>query len=322
MKQSSGETVPNSFAETVQLVENYAKQKISREVRDKQLYYHTIDHSLAVKRRANIIFQAIESVLPQNQIKIDFNRLKSLIGVTAIAHDMVQKFTDADEANQPRKRIPGISEVASADQLISYIHQLNQRLSKLGVDDSILFGDLDLAIIKDGILATICDRDPQAGKADYSFSPYSIYQPYLYTSQPKTSIVGDIIALADLGALGMEGVEAFLREGILVFLEDNLDLKDLILSCDLNYDSFDLPTQAKIKARLLNMSRFIVSLAQERYARFELEIAGFPPKACQILRSQVFIHFNQKNIAQIKAIVPTDENTSFTKLINFFCLNN
>lgn len=322
MKQSSSKTEPNSFAETVQLVENYVKQEIIQQTRNKQLFYHTIDHSLAVKRRASTIFRAIESVLPQDRVPLDSHRLKRLIDVSAMAHDLVQQFTNSDEASQPRKRSPGISEIASVDKLTDYIQQLNQRLSKLGVDDSILFGDLDLAIIKDGILATICDRDPQAGRADYSFSPYSIYQPYLYNSQPKISIVGDIIALADLGALGMEGVEAFLREGILVFLEDNLDLKDLIINCDVNCDCCDLPTQARIKTRLLNMSRFIVSLAQERYARFELEIAGFAPEARQILRSQVFIHFNQKNIAKIKAIVPTNENTSFTELINFFCLDN
>ena len=321
MKPSSWKTVPNSFAETVQIVENYARQEIIQEARDKQLFYHTLDHSLAVKRRANTIFEAIEPVLPQSQLTIGLDRLKSLINMTAMAHDMVQQFSNSFEASQPRERIPGISEAATVDKLIEYIQQLNQGLSSLGVDKSILFNDQDIAIIKDGILATVCDRDPQAGKANYSFSNYSIYQPYLYNSQPKISIVGDIIALADLGTLGMEGVQPFLREGILVFVEDNLDLKDFILNCNrLSYDLGDRLTQAKIRSRLLNMSRFIVSLAQERYARFELEIAGFPPEARQILRSQVFIHFNQKNITQIQKSVPTSEKSSFAELIDFFCL--
>lgn len=308
---------PNSFAQTVQLVENYVRQEIVRETKDKQLYYHTLDHSIAVKRRANSIFQAIKSVIPKGQLLVGLDRLESLIDLCAIAHDMVQQFSLSNETHLPRKRTPGISEVATANKLIEYIHQLNQRLSKHNLDSSILFDDRDLAVIEDGILATICDRDPQAGKASYSFSLYSIYQPYLYDSQPKTSIVGNIIALADLGTLGMEGVEQFIKEGILVFLEDNLDLKNLIVGCDYP----DLSARSAVKARLLNMTRFMVSLAQERQARFELEISGFTLPARQILRSQVFIYLNQENIQKIQAIVPTDEDTSLAELIDFFCLN-
>ena len=317
MKQSSWSNKPNSFAETVGLVENYVRQEIIQEVRNKQLYYHTIDHALAVKRRAKLIFWAIEPVLPPDRLPLKSNRLENLLDVCAIAHDTVQEFAEIEAADRPRKRIPGISETATVNKLVEYIRQLNQELSKLDVDSSILFSDLDLAIIKDAILATICDRDPQAGKSNYSFSAHSIYQPYLYNGEPKISLLGNIIALADLGTLAMDGIEPFVREGILVFLEDNLDFKDSILNC--NYP--DSSVRAKIKVRLLNMSRFMVSLARERYARLEREIVDFPPPARQILRSQVFVHLNPQTIAKIEARIPTDDRTSLAELIDFFCLN-
>lgn len=317
MKQSSWSKKPDSFAETVGLVESYVRQEIIQEVRNKQLYYHTLDHALAVKRRAKLIFRAIEPVLTLDRFILKSNRLENLLDVCAIAHDMVQEFVQEEAVDCPRKRIPGISETATIDKLVEYIRQLNQELSRLNVDSSILFSDLDLAIIEDTILATICDRDPQAGKSSYSFSAYSIYQPYLYSSVPKISLLGNIIALADLGTLAIDGIEPFVREGILVFLEDNLDLKDLILNC--NYPNSSV--RAKVKLRLLNMSRFMVSLARERYARLEREIVDFPPPARQILRSQVFVHLNPQTIAKIEAKIPTDDSTSQAELIDFFCLS-
>ncbi len=317
MKENDWEIKSSSFAQTVRLVENYVRQEIERETEREQLYYHTIDHALAVKRRSKTIFQAIEPVLAVNQPGVDWKRLECLLDVCAIAHDMVQQFSDLTEINRPRQRIPGISEAATFDKLIAYIKKLNQTLSELNVDDSILFSDRDLDIIQEGILATICQRDPQAGKVSYSFSNYSIYQPYLYDRQSPISLVGNIIALADLGTLGMEGIEPFIYEGILVFLEDNLDLKDLIIEGK----APDPSSKTQLKARLLNMTRFMVSLALERYARFELEIAAFSAEARHILRSQVFIYLNSQNIAKVREIVPINETTSLDELISFFCLN-
>jgi hypothetical protein len=319
MEHDSWETRPSSFAETVQLVEDYVRAEIAQETEDKQLYYHTLDHALAVKRRANLIFQGIKPVLQVSYSLEELQRLKSLIDLCAMAHDMVQEFVATIEPNKPRQRIPGVSETETTNKLIQYLHNLNQNLANSVLDESILFNDKDLKIIEDAIAATICDRDPLAGKVSYSFSPYSIYQPYLYNSQTKISIVGSVIALADLGTLGMEGIKPYLREGILVFLEDNLDLADLILNCSQN-NSSDLNSNV-IKTRLLNMARFIVSLAQERRARFELEIVSFTPQARQILREQIFVYLNTENIKKIETIVPTKESTSLFELIDFFCLN-
>ena len=318
MKQNYWHKKPSSFAETVELVENYVREEIIRETKDKQLYYHTFDHALAVKRRANKIFQEIKFVLFKSESNCELKRLNSLINLCAMAHDMVQLFESDTLANRPRKRPVGISEVASANKLIEYIQNLNQELATYELEPSIIFSDRDCQIIYDAIVATICERDPQANKASYSFSPYSIYQPYLYNSQSKISIVGSIIALADLGTLGIDGTENYIQDGILVFLEDNLDLKDLIINC--NYSA--IQNKDIVKARLLSMARFIVSLARERQARFETEIAGFSFQARQILRDKIFIYFEIENIKKIETIVPTNENTSLLELVNFFCLNN
>ncbi len=309
MKQNYCHQQPTSFAETVQLVETYVRAEIIQETRNKQLCYHTLEHALAVKRRASIIFQAIRPALAQDLSANELKRLESLVNLSALAHDMVQLFDSSTPVEQPRKRLSGLSEAETANKLLKYIQNLNQELTTADLKSSILFSDLDQQIIQDAISATICRHDPQAGIADYKFSSHSIYQPYLYESQPKISVVGGIIALADLGTLGMDGVEKYIRDGILVFLEDNPNYQELIVDSNL------------LKTKLLAMARFIVSFAHERKARFELEIAGFSPQIRQTLREKVFIYLSQANIKKIEAIVPTSTNVSLEELIDFFSLS-
>jgi hypothetical protein len=324
MTQKYWEQKPTSFTEMVQLVEQYVQGEIVQEIKDKQLYYHNLNHALAVKRRANSIFQAIKPILTENYSLQELTRLESLISICGLAHDMVQIF-EPTPPRSTRKRISGSSELETASKLLQYIKNLNQALKTEKLDPSLLFSDREQQIIRDAIIATICIRDPQGSKAEISWSPHAIYQPYLYDAQSKISMVGRIIALAALGALGMDGVEAYIQDGILVFLEDNPHLKELVLNCHLPSDrpnpSGQDTTQELTRVKLLAMSRFIVDLAHEREARFEQEIAGFMPQMRQILRNQVFIHLNQESINQVKSLVPDQSSASLSELISFFCSN-
>ena len=321
MKQDYWDKKPSSFADTVQLVENYIRQEIIQEVRDKQLYYHNLDHALAVKRRANYIFQQIVPVLSQNKSFAEIERLESLVKISGLAHDMVQIFEPTTTADLSRKRPVGVSEIKTANKLLRYIQKLNRELAAYQIDPSITFSDRDCQIIRDAILATICTRDPLAGKVDYTFSPHSIYQPYLYNSQPKISIVGSIVALADLGALGMDGVENYLQDGISIFWEDNPNIKDWLSNHNSHSDNNVNQHNDRSKAvaeKMLATTQFIVNLAYERKARFELEISGFDEQIRQILRDRVFIHFTRENIRKIEAMVPTQDDTSLSQLSDFF----
>ena len=316
MRQNYWNGNPNSFAKTVQLVKSYVREEVVRETKNKQLYYHTLDHALAVQSRAEQIFQKIKFELPQDKSGKKLERLESLISLCGLAHDMVQLFQSQPIARLPRQHISGLSERETAAKLLRYIQNLNRELAAYQVEASTLFDDCDLEIIQDAIGATICESGPQFSKVKYSFSSYAIYQPYLYDPQPKISVVGSIIALADIATLGMEGIEKYIQDGILIFLEDNLDLKELILYGDRS--NLDLKI---VRLRLLTMAQFIVSFARERYARFEPEISSFTPAIRQILRDRLFIHLNLDNIALIEAIVPYQDNVSLPELIDFFRLN-
>lgn len=315
MKQHDGEVKSNSFTETVQIVQKFVQQEIIRETHSKQLYYHTLDHALAVKRRASKIFQAIASILLANYSSKDWKRLEQLLNLCALAHDMVQVFADTAATSSARKRYPRVSETATVDKLLDYIKKLNQTLEQQHCHHSVKFTPQDMATIQEAIMATVCQKDPQAGKASYSFSTHSIYQPYLYQENlDRASILAKIVALADLGTLGMEGAGQYIKEGILVFLEDNLDLKSLIFQGEFP----PKPLQDSVRTRLLTMARFMVSLAEERQGRFELEIASFSEPIRQILRQKLFIHLNLATISQIKQTIPTNQDTTLSELINFF----
>ena len=125
MKQ---EKLPDSFEEAVTMVKNFALQEIQRESKQKQLYYHNCDHAYAVRQRADIIFKAIAPFMAEES-PIPLNKLKHLIDICAIAHDMVQEFLPHTEPHTSRKRESGVSEKMTITKLINYIESLNLQLS-------------------------------------------------------------------------------------------------------------------------------------------------------------------------------------------------
>ena len=299
--------LPDSFEEAVTMVKNFALLEIQRESEKKQLYYHSCDHAYAVQQRADIIFQAIEPFETQMS-QISLTRIKHLIDICAIAHDMVQEFLPNTKLNTSRKREPGASEVATISKLVNYIESLKVKSSNQKSNNSILFTDSDLQIIRESIEATICLYDSRDN---------SIYQPYLYRTAQKISLPARIIALADLGSLGIEGIEAYLQEGSLIFLEENPDIIPIILHEKYNNQP---ELSENLRQRLLQRARFQVNFARGREARFMREVEGLPVGAISVLRNKVFKFLNQDTIKKIASISPTIDDTILEELIEFFNL--
>ncbi|GAB4226644.1 MAG: hypothetical protein Kow0049_05970 [Stanieria sp.] len=303
--------IPKSFAETVQLVEQFAIEEITKATNQKKLYYHTVDHAYAVERRALIIFQALEFNQANFKELKNYDRIKSLIQLSAITHDLVQEYVPPDELYAPRRRPFGLSETTTINKLFAYLKNLNQKLVSQKINSSVCFTGQDLKIIEEAIRATICRYEPKEG---------SIYQPLLYQSQPKISVVARIIALADLGALGMEGIEAYLRESVLIFLEENPDLVPFLLSNVLE-PSTQLITQQKkeeIRRRLLKAARFLVHFAKGREARLHQEIQDFTAASQLVLQKQIFPYLNLKTIQTLEQQTPTADNATLAELLNYF----
>jgi hypothetical protein len=285
--------LPKTIAETFQYLGNTVLEKFAQEVTKKQLFYHNEDHIRAVERRSQEIFAVVSP-----ELDADLTRSKLLLNFCAIAHDMVQEFDDT--ADMPRRRESGVSEKITIEQLIQLIDQLNAQ-----IDPIARLTSADTAIIQQAIRATICTYDSQT---------QGIYQTLLHSGE-SLSIVSRILALADLGTLGMEGVEAFNREGSLLFLEENPDVVTLLQSNTLQQHS---ELAESIRQRLLKRSRFQVNFAKSRLALFNQELKGFPEKVIPVLLTNTFRHLSPATIQAIETSTPTDPETSLNELLEFF----
>lgn len=303
--------LPQSFAEVVAIVTDFVLGEFDREIIEKQLYYHTRDHINGVRQRAKLIFQTIYQG-ENHQTSQNLARLQVLLDLCALAHDLVQVFLPQTEPHTSRRREVGVSETLTVQKLCNYINELNDRLREFQVDESLLFSKADLSIIEEAILATICIYDP---------SEQSIYQPALYEPNQNLSAIARILALADIGALGIEGITAYNQEGSLLFLEENPDIIPIIYEGDRENLALKNPQlYENIRQRLLKRCRFQVNFARSRLRRYSQEIVAFSPEAILLLNQHVFKYLNAETIQQIIAETPTDENTSMEVLLSFLNL--
>lgn len=294
--------VPQTFAESIAHIKTLALRDFDREIVEKQLCYHTREHVEGVQRRASQIFQVVCPYFPASE---DCNRLELLLDLCAVTHDLIQIFVPQIEPNTTRRREAGVSETATIARLFGYINLFNQQCP----DCSARFSESDLQIIKEAIAATICDYDP---------TEQAIFQPALY-EQPCISSVARILALADIGTLGMEGIEAYNTEGSLLFLEENLDVRSLIENHQIqNLASENSELLENIRQRLLRRARFQVNFAKSRLRRYPQELQRFPLAAIPVLRNEVFQYLTVETIRAIEATTPTADDTSLKILMTFF----
>lgn len=295
------------LAIAVAQIEEFAIAQIEKEVEKKQLYYHNAAHAKAVKRRAN---QILAVVAPYYQLHPQqLQKIHCLLDICAIAHDMVQDYLPIKIPHTPRKRETGVSEAATIKKLLKYIDQLNLEYQQ-NISKSPLFTPVDLATIRETIETTICLVDCKN---------HSVYQPNLYDQNKNISLPAKIIALADLGALGMEGIESFLAEGSLIFLEENPDIIPLIHLYEADKKVFKLkPEYVYLKDKLLQQAQFEIDFAKGRLTGLNQELATFPPPVRQTLKTQVFKYLTPETIQTIEKTTPTDPKTNLSDLLKFF----
>lgn len=310
------ERVPITFASAIARLKNLALEEFDREIAQKQLYYHTREHINNVQHRANIIFQAIrpywEISLKDNAALDYMARMQLLLDICATAHDMLQLFVPETQPHKSRRREMGVSETATIEKLFEYINILNQQQDEQNLNCLARFSDADLLIIRDAIEATICVYDP---------SEQAIYQPTLYDSTKPLSPIALIIALADIGGLGMEGVAAYEQEGSLLFLEENPDVIPILLNRK-TLASENPELYENVRQRLLRRARFQISFAKSRLTRYTREIEHLPADAIQLLTYEVFHYLNPTTIQEIDSRTPTAEDTPLEVLITFFKLEH
>ncbi|BAZ08958.1 hypothetical protein NIES4071_07640 [Calothrix sp. NIES-4071] len=299
--------LPSTFTKVVTQIETFVLLEFDSQIAQNQLYYHNRAHINSVRRRANDISN---TVLQYCNID-DITRMRLLLDLCAIAHDMIQVFVPQTDIHTTRRRESGVSESLTFEKLSNYIKNLNQQLKEHGLEDAV-FSDADISIIKNAIDATVCHYDP---------SDQSIYQPAIYENK-DLSLVALIIALADINSLGMEGIDIYNQEGSLLFLEENPDVISLIKNQSIKNLAVDNRSLAEnIRQRLVKRARFQVNFAKSRLMRFRNEIARFPSEAIPVLVNETFRYLNAETVQEVESSTPTDEDTSLEDLMAFFQLD-
>ncbi|MGG6268601.1 hypothetical protein [Leptolyngbya sp. AN10] len=282
------------LTDCIDQVKTFALQEFDRQIQSHQLYYHTHDHIVQVQRRSQLIFTTIRADLSLDEIA----QAERLLDLCVVTHDMIQIFQAQPQPHATRQRSMGVSENATIDQLLDLINSYC----------SGVFTEVDRAIVRSAIDATICAYDP---------AEQAIYQPAL--DDPNLSIVARILALADLGALGIDGIEMYNREGSLLFLEENLDVVPLLTTGEIEQlETIDSSLAENIRQRLLKRSQFQVNFAKSRLARFEDEIEPFPKSAIEKLRREVFQYLKPETVQEVEKMTPISDQSSLTELLEFF----
>ena len=316
-RRVDSQLIPRNFEQAVSMIKEFAFAEVEKEAEKKHLYFHNYAHAEAVRRRAEIIFDAIEPFwhkICQESALLDSKRAKYLIDICAASHDMVQEFLPLKSPQTARQRETGVSENSTIDKLIYFIKQLNTKFLAQNPQLPPLFSEADLQIIRKSISATICLLDTNDN---------SIYQPDLYNSEQQITLPARIIALADIGGLGIDGIPAYFQEGSLILLEENLDIIPLVkeLLAEKENKSHNKEVYEHLRQRLLRRAKFQISFAKGRYARLNKELEGLPIEVVSALKEEVFKHLNEQTIEKIEALTPTAADTSLEKLIEFFELD-
>jgi hypothetical protein len=292
---------PSPLMNATEQIKESLMQIFDREITEKCLCYHTRDHLQGVQRRASQIFKVVSPFLKSIE---NPSRLEHLLDFCAITHDLIQVFIPHTEANITRRREPGISELSTIQVVLDQIQKFDSQQDR----DS--FTACDLYIIREAILTTICEYDP---------IEQAIFQPMLYETDRPISYVSRILALADIGTLGIEGIEAYNSEGRLLFLEENPDVRSILKQQQLSNICLENPELAEnIRQRLLKRTQFQVNLAKSRLVRCPQELAAFPTGAIPELTHKVFQHLTPQIIQEIEATTPIAEDIALETLISFF----
>lgn len=305
-RSPSSQPPPQTFAEALARVEALLLADFDREIVQKQLYYHNHHHVNTVRRRARKLLDALRPFLV-DCAEEELARVQGLLDLCAMAHDAIQLFEPQDDCHASRRREAGRSEMATLERLLDYIRSVNQSLDP---SSPARFTDADLHMVREAIIATICHYDP---------ADQAIYQPSLYQTDRALPLVAHLLALADIGALGVDGVEFYNQEGSLLFLEENPDLIALIGNGQMpTLRAYHPNLYENLRQRLLRRARFQVSFARSRLARYPHEVRTLPVASLPALRHQVFKYLTEETVHIVESTTPTDEDTAAEVLVEFF----
>ena len=221
-----------------------------------KLPFHDTEHTQFVIDATRTILEAMQ------RGGVDVSEADFATGkLAASAHDVIQGWAPKHEANgaEKRQRFIGMNEQLS-------IMMIQEKMREMNEKHGIVFTEEQIAIVDEAIKVT---------EPEFIFAELRVVQAKLTT---ETSPVARAVAMADLGAAGMNSAE-FIKGGDALFREENLDM--------LSLDVTKLTDEQKetYKKRMLGWSSGQPKFARDRQAAFEQDVAPLPEQAQAELRA-------------------------------------
>ena len=219
---------------------------------DDDMPFHCAEHTTGVIRRTGELLRAMGAAEREYQLGL----------LAAAFHDTVQRWVPVTtpDGEVLRRPFTGRNEIDSAAEAVAWMRQADGA-----------FGEPEYDLVTRAILATIPGWDAKNG---------TVSQAHLTADAPVTVRA---VALADLGAAGMDG-EAFLVTGDRLFREENLDIGRALRRCARRAD-LNAATLERYKARMLAWSRSEADFVRGRRARLGLELGDLSGSAAAAVRA-------------------------------------
>lgn len=246
---------------------------------EERLPYHSAKHTLAVIRRTRSILTAIR----QKEPTLVSSRDAELASFAAAFHDVAQPWyletsIVLGQTMIARKKIPGLPEKNSIDLAFDFMQMINDR-------NGYIFAPGDFAVVQEAIEATIPSFDRETK---------TVVQPRIGGS---SSLIAQAVALADLGACGMDGGLSLVNDTNTLFVEDNLDFAE-----KLHLRNFKEASQPVFRQRYLEWFEKQLNFARGRKANFIREIS-FLPHSTHIGVRELFTKFDESIFNAGKALL-------------------
>ena len=230
------------------------------------LDFHNTRHTEGVVRRTEKILSVLKEAGLLYARDVEIGKLAGAF------HDIVQKYEENPIADGKfvkilRKRFTKANETKSAELGVAYMEKANQESGQM------IFSSADMETLREAIDATVPDFNKEKG---------TVIQPNL---NEKSSLVTRAVALADLGAAGMDGPEKFLPEGDALFREENLDIADALK----NIGEITDGQKEYFRKRMLGWSGFQAVFANGIKELLDSELAAIPEEA----REKIKLLFNK-----------------------------
>jgi hypothetical protein len=268
---------------------NYENRKNPLE----NLTFHNTAHTKTVIRRVDKILEAVDAD----------PTTRSIGKLCAGFHDAVQNWKDKVTENgyvmRDRSSFP--NEEDSFKMARGYMAGVNER------EGEKIFTEEDISLCEEAIMAT-----KASGPGSWDGEHNTVVQPNL---GEKSSLVACALALADIGAAGMDGGAQYVYEGNALFREENLDILGA-MSEPGKIAAIPDAEKESFKKRMLNWSNMQIKFAEGRKARFEAEIAGLSDDAKDAVR-KLFNKFDE-SIEAAKKKADGRKSMSFEELARDF----